>query len=138
ANRHTIVLMQTSQNRAPRTFVDYDSISQAMDNMLFVYCICGPYEMKLKKLNPATQNITYDIGVLYNFIDGLADMIALVYDSLSLPQPFSDMPYNNRGMIALGGFLALSLQKGHLKWMPFHHMIKDCDSRRTFTRPWSH
>ncbi|EOX99577.1 Uncharacterized protein TCM_008278 [Theobroma cacao] len=112
ANRHTIVLTQTSQNRAPRTFVDYDSISQAMDNMLFVYCclyylcfcccsyydfisqamnrgICGPYEMKLKKLNPATQNITYDIGVLYNFIDGLADMIALVYDSLSLPQPFS-------------------------------------------------
>ncbi|XP_017985201.1 PREDICTED: enhancer of rudimentary homolog isoform X4 [Theobroma cacao] len=63
--------MQTSQNRAPRTFVDYDSISQAMDG------IRGLYERKLKKLNPATQNITYDIGVLYNFIDGLADMIAL-------------------------------------------------------------
>ncbi|XP_017985203.1 PREDICTED: enhancer of rudimentary homolog isoform X5 [Theobroma cacao] len=76
--------MQTSQNRAPRTFVDYDSISQAMDG------IRGLYERKLKKLNPATQNITYDIGVLYNFIDGLADMIALAYDSLSLPPPFSD------------------------------------------------
>ncbi|EOY20471.1 Enhancer of rudimentary protein, putative [Theobroma cacao] len=101
ANRHTIVLMQTSQNRAPRTFVDYDSISQAMD------IIRELYERKLKKLNPATQNITYDIGVLYNFIDGLADMIALV-------------------------------QKGQFKWMPFHHVIKDCDFRRTFTRPWSH
>ncbi|KAH0740089.1 hypothetical protein KY290_033132 [Solanum tuberosum] len=31
ANRHTIVLMQTSQNRATRTFMDYESISQAMD-----------------------------------------------------------------------------------------------------------
>ncbi|KAK6271409.1 hypothetical protein POUND7_008507 [Theobroma cacao] len=101
ANRRTVVLMQISQNRAPRTFVDYDSTSQSMDN------ICGLYERKLNKLNPATQNITYDICVLYNFIDGLANIIALV-------------------------------QKGHFKWMPFHHVIKDCDSRRTFTRPWSH
>ncbi|KAF9662049.1 hypothetical protein SADUNF_Sadunf18G0012900 [Salix dunnii] len=74
ANRHTIVLMQTSQNRATRTFMDYDSISQAMDG------ICALYERKLKDLNPANRNITYDIGDLYNFIDGLADMSALVYD----------------------------------------------------------
>ncbi|KAK2994003.1 hypothetical protein RJ640_005875 [Escallonia rubra] len=31
ANRHTIILMQTSQNKATRTFMDYDSISKAMD-----------------------------------------------------------------------------------------------------------
>ncbi|KAJ6434833.1 hypothetical protein OIU84_000136 [Salix udensis] len=74
ANRHTIVLMQTSQNRSTRTFMDYDSISQAMDG------ICAIYERKLKDLNPANRNITYDIGDLYNFIDGLADMSALVYD----------------------------------------------------------
>ncbi|KAL6345830.1 hypothetical protein AAG906_017586 [Vitis piasezkii] len=74
ANRHTIILMQTSQNRATRTFMDYDSISQAMDG------ICGLYERKLKDLNPANQNITYDIADLYNFIDGLADMSALVYE----------------------------------------------------------
>ncbi|EOY29315.1 Enhancer of rudimentary protein [Theobroma cacao] len=115
ANRHTIVLMQTSQNRATRTFMDYDSISQAMDEeddqtkisalnrsvlwllLVFTSCwevfsfmelmrhrlangICGLYERKLKELNPAIRNITYDIGDLYNFIDGLADMSALVYD----------------------------------------------------------
>ncbi|KAK6276855.1 hypothetical protein POUND7_017178, partial [Theobroma cacao] len=126
ANRHTIVLMQTSQNRAPRTFVDYDSISQAMD------IIRELYERKLKKLNPATQNITYDIGVLYNFIDGLADMIALLYYSLSLslPLPFSSMLYCR--------YKCHVFQKGQIKWMPFHHVIKDCDFRRTFTRPWSH
>ncbi|KAG6649735.1 hypothetical protein CIPAW_07G231200 [Carya illinoinensis] len=42
--------------------------------------ICGLYERKLKELNPAIRNITYDIADLYNFIDGLADMSALVYD----------------------------------------------------------
>ncbi|BFG17962.1 hypothetical protein CerSpe_042360 [Prunus speciosa] len=74
ANKHTIILMQTSQNKATRTFMDYDSISQAMDG------ICGLYERKLRELNPAIRNISYDIGDLYNFIDGLADMSALVYD----------------------------------------------------------
>ncbi|KAK9947225.1 hypothetical protein M0R45_012657 [Rubus argutus] len=74
ANKHTIILMQTSQNKATRTFMDYGSISQAMDG------ICGLYERKLRELNPAIRNISYDIGDLYNFIDGLADMSALVYD----------------------------------------------------------
>ncbi|KAL6578551.1 hypothetical protein OROMI_008767 [Orobanche minor] len=72
SNRHTIILMQASHNRATRTFMDYDSISQAMDG------ICGLYERKLKALNPATRNITYDITDLYNFIDGLPDMSALL------------------------------------------------------------
>ncbi|KAK9207795.1 hypothetical protein WN944_000142 [Citrus x changshan-huyou] len=74
ANRHTIILMQTSPSRATRTFMDYGSISQAMDG------ICGLYERKLKELNPAIRDITYDVADLYNFIDGLADMSALVYD----------------------------------------------------------
>ncbi|GLJ27658.1 hypothetical protein SUGI_0542760 [Cryptomeria japonica] len=74
ANRHTIILMQTGQNRATRTFMDFDSVSLAMDG------ICGLYERKLKELNPAIQNITYDIEDIYSFIDGLADLSALVLD----------------------------------------------------------
>ncbi|XP_031097093.1 enhancer of rudimentary homolog [Ipomoea triloba] len=74
ANKHTIILMQTSQHRATRTFMDYDSITQAMDG------ICALYGKKLKELNPAIRNISYDISDLYNFIDGLAEMSALVYD----------------------------------------------------------
>ncbi|XP_022852872.1 enhancer of rudimentary homolog isoform X1 [Olea europaea var. sylvestris] len=74
SNRHTIILMQASQNRATRTFMDFDSISQAMDG------ICGLYERKLKAINPAIRNLSYDISDLYNFIDGLADLSALVYD----------------------------------------------------------
>ncbi|OWM86813.1 hypothetical protein CDL15_Pgr015849 [Punica granatum] len=75
-NKHTIVLMQPSPNRASRTFMDYESVSQAIDG------ICGLYERKLKELNPAIRNITYDISDLYNFIDGLADLSALVYTVL--------------------------------------------------------
>ncbi|KAK6797170.1 hypothetical protein RDI58_004872 [Solanum bulbocastanum] len=54
--------------------MDYVKISQAMDR------ICALYERNLKELNPAIREITNDISDLYNFIDGLADMSALVYD----------------------------------------------------------
>ncbi|XP_071703583.1 enhancer of rudimentary homolog [Rutidosis leptorrhynchoides] len=74
SDKHTIILMQRSQNRSTRTFMDYESISKAMDG------ICALYERKLKDLNPAMKNITYDIQDLYNFIDGLTDLSALVYD----------------------------------------------------------
>ncbi|KAK8953380.1 hypothetical protein KSP40_PGU012152 [Platanthera guangdongensis] len=75
ANKHTIVLIQASQNRSTRTFMDFDSISQAMDGL------CGLYERKLKEINPTISNISYDITDLYNFIDGFADLSALVYDN---------------------------------------------------------
>ncbi|CAI0376624.1 unnamed protein product [Linum tenue] len=81
ANRHTIILMQASHNRASRTFMDFGSITQAMEG------ICGLYERKLKEINPALRNLSYDIADLYNFIDGLADLSALVYFLLLL-SPF--------------------------------------------------
>ncbi|CAM6081761.1 unnamed protein product [Calypogeia fissa] len=73
-NRHTIVLMQPMTNRATRTFMDYNSVSSAMDG------ICGLFEKKLKDLNPQLRNITYDITDLYKFIDSLTDLSALVFD----------------------------------------------------------
>lgn len=41
--------------------------------------ICGLYERKIRDINPMIPNITYDITDLYNFIDGLADISALVW-----------------------------------------------------------
>ena len=35
---------------------------------------------ELKRLNPNLANITYDIQDLYNYIDRMPDMIALVLD----------------------------------------------------------
>ncbi|XP_020080572.1 enhancer of rudimentary homolog [Ananas comosus] len=74
AEKYTIILMQTSQSRASRTFLDFNSISQAMDE------ICRIYERKVMDINPTIQNISYDIADLYNFIDGTVDISALVYD----------------------------------------------------------
>ncbi|XP_066343198.1 enhancer of rudimentary homolog [Miscanthus floridulus] len=74
AGRHTIILMQPSQNRSTRTFMDYDSVNHALDG------ICGLYERKIRNINPMVRNLTYDISDLYNFIDGLTDISALVYD----------------------------------------------------------
>lgn len=36
------------------------------------------YEHKLKELNPTVQNITYDVSDLYNFMDNMHDLCALV------------------------------------------------------------
>ncbi|KAG2241772.1 hypothetical protein Bca52824_096387, partial [Brassica carinata] len=72
--RHTIILLQNSPSRATRTFMDYDTIGQAVDG------ICGLYERKLKEINPSLRNLSYDITDLYNFMDGFADMSALVYE----------------------------------------------------------
>lgn len=40
------------------------------------------YEAKLRQLNPDIHNITYDIQDLYNYIESLADLSALVYVNL--------------------------------------------------------
>ncbi|KAJ3708033.1 hypothetical protein LUZ61_011738 [Rhynchospora tenuis] len=93
-NRHTIILMQTTQSRASRTFQDYDSISRAMDG------ICNFYERKLREINPTNQHISYDISDLYNFIDGLADLSALVFD------------HNIQASLQQKGYLATGLLQG--------------------------
>nr|QFS19072.1 enhancer of rudimentary 1 [Apopellia endiviifolia (species B)] len=85
-NRHTIVLMQPISNRATRTFMDFDTVSSAMDG------ICGIYEKKLKDMNPQLRNITYDIADLYKFIDSLIDMSALVFD----PSMNAYVPYDRQ------------------------------------------
>ncbi|EFJ31865.1 hypothetical protein SELMODRAFT_38959, partial [Selaginella moellendorffii] len=75
SGRHTIVLYQPSAARGSRTFLDYESVTQAMDG------ICGLFEKKLKDMNPTIRNITYEVADLYRFIDELPDMSALVYDT---------------------------------------------------------
>ena len=52
--------------------MDFPSVSDALD------AVVKMYEHKLKELNPTIQNITYDISDLYNFLDSLRDICALV------------------------------------------------------------
>lgn len=73
-SRHTIVLIQPTQNKATRTFMDYETVASAMDGVI------GMFEKRLKELNPNLRNITYDISDLYEWVESLADMSALVFD----------------------------------------------------------
>jgi hypothetical protein len=41
--------------------------------------VCQLFEKRLKELNPTMKNITYDISDLYDFIDAITDLSALVY-----------------------------------------------------------
>uniref|UniRef100_A0A3P8YIY5 Enhancer of rudimentary homolog n=1 Tax=Esox lucius TaxID=8010 RepID=A0A3P8YIY5_ESOLU len=42
-------------------------------------CVCKMYEEHLKRMNPNSPSITYDISQLFDFIDDLADLSCLVY-----------------------------------------------------------
>ncbi|XP_051218042.1 enhancer of rudimentary homolog [Lolium perenne] len=86
AGRHTIVLIQPSPNKGSRTFMDFSSVNQALDG------ICARYERKIMDINPMARNFTYDINDLFNFIDGLADISALVYDH----QLHAFLPYDRQ------------------------------------------
>ena len=69
--------MQYQPDKATRTFLEFPSVNAAMDGVIKMY------EVKLKQLNPNVQNITYDIQDLYNYIDSLEDLSALVFDGNS-------------------------------------------------------
>lgn len=56
-----------------RTFLQYPSVNAAMDGVIKLY------EVKLKELNPKQDKITYEIQDLYNYIDSLQEICALVY-----------------------------------------------------------
>mmetsp|Transcript_58184 Transcript_58184/g.126469 ORF Transcript_58184/g.126469 Transcript_58184/m.126469 type:complete len:105 (+) Transcript_58184:66-380(+) len=70
--KHTIVLVQHTPSFTTRSYLDFQSVNGAMDGIVKLY------EHKLKDLNPGIQHITYDISDLYNYIDSLHDICALV------------------------------------------------------------
>lgn len=52
--------------------MDFPNVSAACDAVVKLY------EHKLKELNPTVSRIQYGIEMLYQFMDGLEDMCALV------------------------------------------------------------
>ena len=83
-NRHTIILVQTTANKKSRTFMDFEKVSMAMNG------VCTMFEKRLKEMYPHMKDITYDIADLYNYVDALADLSAMVYD----PKLNAYQPYN--------------------------------------------
>mmetsp|Transcript_34423 Transcript_34423/g.71015 ORF Transcript_34423/g.71015 Transcript_34423/m.71015 type:complete len:101 (+) Transcript_34423:46-348(+) len=72
---HTIILIQYTNSFETRSYMDFQGVNAAMDALVKMY------EHKLKELNPQVQNITYDIKDLYNYLDHLKDVCALVLDA---------------------------------------------------------
>ena len=84
-DKHTIVLLQSGPHPSSRTYMDFQSIAEALDGL------CGLFEKKLKELNPTRAKITYDIQDLYTFIDTHAEVAVLALESAS----GTYVPYNN-------------------------------------------
>ncbi|CAK7315976.1 enhancer of rudimentary homolog [Canis lupus baileyi] len=73
AMSHTILLVQPTKRPEGRTYADYESVNECMEG------VCKMYEEHLKRMNPNSPSITYDISQLFDFIDDLADLSCLVY-----------------------------------------------------------
>ncbi|XP_022176203.1 enhancer of rudimentary homolog [Rhopalosiphum maidis] len=81
---HTILLIQPGSKPETRTYSDYESVNDCMEG------VCKIYEEHLKKLNPKSVSITYDITQLFEFVDHLADLSCLVYQKSTMTYA----PYN--------------------------------------------
>ncbi|OQR70863.1 enhancer of rudimentary-like [Tropilaelaps mercedesae] len=68
---HTIMLLQPGKPES-RTYSDFESVNECMEG------ICHVFEEHLKRQNPQSASITYDISQLFDFIDQLNDLTCLV------------------------------------------------------------
>ncbi|XP_018420593.1 PREDICTED: enhancer of rudimentary homolog isoform X2 [Nanorana parkeri] len=73
---HTILLVQPTKRPEGRTYADYESVNECMEG------VCKMYEEHLKRMNPNSPSITYDISQLFDFIDDLADLSCLVHSDI--------------------------------------------------------
>ncbi|XP_022672586.1 enhancer of rudimentary homolog [Varroa jacobsoni] len=69
---HTILLLQPGKPES-RTYSDFESVNACME------AICHVFEEHLKRQNPQSASITYDISQLFDFIDQLNDLTCLVH-----------------------------------------------------------
>lgn len=74
---HTIVLLQATGNYQSRSYLDFPTVSAAID------AVVKMYEHKLNEMNPRAQQITYDVADLFKYIDSFNDICALVLDKSS-------------------------------------------------------
>lgn len=56
-------MVQPGNNPETRTYSDYESVNECMEG------VCRIYEEHLKRRNPNTPTITYDISQLFDFVD---------------------------------------------------------------------
>jgi hypothetical protein len=75
-NQHTILLVQISQAKDSRTYLDYNTPEQAVLGAISLY------EDRLRQFNPLQTNIKYTVEDLFEFFDGLGELACLVFDPI--------------------------------------------------------
>lgn len=70
---HTILLVQPAARPETRTYSDYESVNECMEG------VCKIYEEHLKRRNPNTPTITYDISQLFDFVDQVCIYVVHIY-----------------------------------------------------------
>mmetsp|Transcript_33641 Transcript_33641/g.49869 ORF Transcript_33641/g.49869 Transcript_33641/m.49869 type:complete len:104 (+) Transcript_33641:133-444(+) len=83
-SRHTIVLIQFDQAKESRTYVDYETVPDALDG------VCHLFEQSVKASKPHLASIVYTPSDLFAYIDELDDLCCLVYN----PPSNSYIPHN--------------------------------------------
>jgi hypothetical protein len=91
---HTILLLQSTSKLDSRTYSDYESVDECLDGIpplslvksrtrldqcFSCVGVCKVFEEHLKKRNPTSPSITYDISELFEFVDQIADLSCLVF-----------------------------------------------------------
>lgn len=71
-NGHTIILFQKNETKASRGYNDYESPSQAAEDLI------RRFESKLKDLNPRVVHLNYGVDDVYRYIDSFPDIVAFV------------------------------------------------------------
>ena len=116
---HTILLLQSTSKLDSRTYSDYESVDECLDGKWTVNTthehgprssfvgICKVFEEHLKKRNPTSPSITYDISELFEFIDQLSDLSCLVYQ-----KPTGQYKPNNKEWMKQEIFQLLRKQAG--------------------------
>ena len=75
-NQHTFLLVQISQAKDSRTYLDYKTPEQAVLGAISLY------EDRLRQFNPLQTNIKYTVEDLFEFFDGLGELACLVFDPI--------------------------------------------------------
>lgn len=85
--------MQPTRKAESRTYADYETVVECMEGrhdymrftsellsfpVSFNSGLCKVFEEHLKRLNPTSSQITYDISQLYEFIESFTDLSVLV------------------------------------------------------------
>jgi len=105
---HTILLVQPGKKPEGRTYSDYESVNDCLEGT------CKIFEEYLKKINPNSPSITYDISQLFDFIDQLADLSCLVFDKSS-----GKYVPHNKAWIKEKIYILLRQQAGKWTGLPF-------------------